>query len=212
MSEPKNTELDDPEGRESLEEEAEASLKPNPELEDAMREAMEAVEARQEERKSEEDPPGGGSDTAALQDHLLRLQADFENFRKRTIREKEEAWNYGHQNLVKDLLPTVDNLDRAIEHARGNQAGDLEALLQGVELVQRELKGVLDQYGLVEINPEGEAFDPAVHEAMAQQPDGSVAPNTVIQVFQKGYRLRDRLLRAARVVVSSAPNEEEGGG
>lgn len=211
MSRPKSTDPEGPEGRESLEEEAEASLKPNPELEDAMREAMEAVEARQEERKSQDDPSESGEEVAALRDHLLRLQADFENFRKRTLREKEEAWNYGHQNLVKDLLPTVDNLDRAIEHARGNQAGDLEALLQGVELVQRELLGVLDQYGLAEINPEGEAFDPAVHEAMAQQPDGSVAPNTVIQVFQKGYRLRDRMLRAARVVVSGAPKEEEGG-
>lgn len=210
MSTPKNTDPHGPEGRESLEEEA--SLKPNPELEDAMREAMEAVEARQEERKSEEHDPESGAEVAALRDHLMRLQADFENFRRRSLKEKEEAWNYGHQNIVKDLLPTVDNLDRAIEHARGNQAGDLEALLRGVELVQRELLGVLDQYGLAEINPAGEVFDPVVHEAMAQQPDGSVAPNTVIQVFQKGYRLRDRLLRAARVVVSAAPKAEEEGG
>jgi molecular chaperone GrpE len=210
MSTPKNGDPEGTEGWESLEEEAEASLKPNPELEDAMREAMEAVEAREGERNKAPGDAPGGDEAAALRDHLMRLQADFENFRKRTLKEKEEAWNYGHQNLVKDLLPTVDNLERAIEHARGNQVGDLQALLQGVELVQRELMGVLEQYGLAEIDPEGEAFDPAVHEAMAQQPDGSVAPNTVIQVFQKGYRLRDRMLRPARVVVSAAPKDDEG--
>jgi len=198
------------EGRESLEEEAARALAPNPELEEAMREAMEAVEAREEERRAGEAPAGGPSEeVAALQDRLLRLAADFENFRKRTLREKEEAWRYGHQNLVKDLLATVDNLERAIEHARGSEGGDLEGLLQGVELVLHELLGVLGQYGLEGIDAEGRPFDPALHEAMVQQPDASVAPNTVLQVYQKGYRLRDRLLRPARVVVSGRAAQAE---
>jgi molecular chaperone GrpE len=195
------------EGWESLSEEAEAgSLAPNPELEDAMREAMEAVEAREEERRQ----PARGGEAAELHDRLLRLQADFENFRKRTLKEKEEAFRYGHQNIVKDLLPTVDNLERAIEHARGSQTGDLEGLLQGVELVLRELLGILEQHGLVVIEAEGQTFDPAVHEAMTQQIDESVPANTVMQVFQKGYRLRDRLLRPARVMVSGGPSEGSG--
>jgi molecular chaperone GrpE len=195
------------EGWESLSEEAEAgSLAPNPELEDAMREAMEAVEAREEERRQ----PAGEGEAAELHDRLLRLRADFDNFRKRTLKEKEEAFRYGHQNIVKDLLPTVDNLERAIEHARGSQTGDLEGLLQGVELVLRELLGVLEQYGLAAIEAEGQTFDPAVHEAMTQQLHESAPANTVMQVFQKGYRLRDRLLRPARVVVSGGPGEGSG--
>ena len=200
---------DEVEGWESLGEESAGSLAPNAELEDAMREAMEAVEARQEER-SGGDQPGSGdpAEVAALQDRLLRLQADFENFRKRTLKDRQEALRYGHENVVKDLLPTVDNLERAIEHARGSDGGDLEGLLQGVELVLRELIGVLGRHGVEEIAAEGKVFDPAVHEAMAQQPSESASPNTVINVFQKGYRLRDRMLRAARVVVAAPPVEE----
>jgi molecular chaperone GrpE len=85
----------------------------------------------------------------------------------------------------------------------------LEGLLQGVELVLRELHGALGRHGVSEIEAEGRPFDPALHEAMMQQPDATAAPNTVIRVFQKGYRLRDRMLRAARVLVSAAGNAEE---
>jgi len=199
----------DESGWEHLEEEASGgSLAPNPELEDAMREAMEALESRDESRRPR--PPAGeavSEEVAGLRDRLIRLQADFENYRKRVLREREEAYRYGHENLVKDLLGTVDNLERAIEHARGSQGGDAEGLLQGVELVHRELLGVLAKHGVEEIEAEGVPFDPAVHEAMAQTPSETAAPNTVIQVFEKGYRLRDRLLRPARVVVASRPPE-----
>jgi molecular chaperone GrpE len=200
------------EGWESLSEEQTTSLAPNPELEEAMREAMAAVEARESEARAGGAAAGPEAaalqaEVAALQDRLLRLQADFENFRKRTLREREEAFLYGHQNLVKDLLPTVDNLERAIEHARGHEGADLEGLLQGVELVLRELQSVLARSGVAEIEAEGQPFDPALHEAMGARPDASVAPNTVTQVFQKGYRLRDRMLRPARVMVSTAAGD-----
>lgn len=207
-----------PEGWESLSEEPERALAPNPELEEAMREAMAAVEAREgEARAAAAAPPAADfaevsalrAEVASLQDRLLRLQADFDNFRKRTLREREEAYLYGHQNLVKDLLPTVDNLERAIEHARASEGADLEGLLQGVELVLRELHGALGRHGVSEIEAEGRPFDPALHEAMMQQPDAAAPPNTVIRVFQKGYRLRDRMLRAARVLVSAPGNAEE---
>jgi molecular chaperone GrpE len=208
---------DDAEGWESLSEETGGSLAPNPELEEAMREAMASVEARESEARAAAGAPAADpaevaalrAEIASLQDRLLRLQADFDNFRKRTLREREEAYLYGHQNLVKDLLPTVDNLERAIEHARANDGADLEGLLQGVELVLRELHGALGRHGVSEIEAEGRPFDPALHEAMMQQPDATAAPNTVIRVFQKGYRLRDRMLRAARVLVSAAGNAEE---
>jgi molecular chaperone GrpE len=205
---------DDPEGWESLSEDEGRSLAPNAELEEAMREAMAAVEARESEARrggGAGDAPALQQEVAALQDRLLRLQADFENFRKRTLREREEAYLYGHQNLVKELLPTVDNLERAIEHARGEGA-DLEGLLQGVELVLRELQSVLARSGVAQIEAEGKPFDPALHEAMGAQPTADVPPNTVTQVFQKGYRLRERMLRPARVMISSpaaSPTESE---
>jgi molecular chaperone GrpE len=202
------------EGAEYLgEDRSEASLAPNPELEEALRAAAEAVEARRAEREMAEGEKGEASDpealrgeVAGLRDQMLRLQADFDNFRRRALKEREEAYQYGHENLVKDLLATVDNLDRAIEHARRSDGGDFEGMLQGVELVQRQLMGALANHGVSEIEAENLAFDPNVHEAMAQKEDDSVPTNTVIEVFQKGYRLRDRLLRPARVVVSKRTN------
>ncbi len=225
------------EGWESLSEEAsEGVLTPNEELERALREATEAVEAREAARTHPAAPPTGSpaapqpapegpaAEVEALraellerQDRLIRLQADFENFRRRTLKEREEAYQYGHQNLVKDLLPTVDNLERAIGHARKSGREDLDGVLQGIDLVQRELMGVLAKHGVTEIEALGETFDPSVHEALAQVEDPTVPANTVVQVFQKGYRLRDRLLRPAQVVVSragagSAPPGVEGEG
>ena len=196
---------------EPLEEEPSGgSVSPSPELEEALREATEAVEAREVEREDGEAGQGEATESealrgelAALQERMVRLQADFDNFRRRALKEREEAHQYGHENLVKDLLASVDNLDRAIEHARKSDGGDFESMLQGVELVRRELLGALANHGMSEIEAGNVAFDPNVHEAMAQQEDDSVPANTVIAVFQKGYRLRDRLLRPARVVVST---------
>jgi molecular chaperone GrpE len=228
------------EGREAFEEEASAGrLAPSPELEEALREASEAVSGHA--GKGGEAPPTRGmrvgegvklpseenlelreenqalrAELEALrgaEDRLLRLSADFDNFRKRNLREREESHRYGHENLVKDLLATVDNLERAVEHARRG-GGDFESMLQGVELVRRDLHGVLAKHGVTRIEASGEPFDPTVHEAVAQQEDGSVPTNTVVQVYQAGYRLWDRLLRPARVVVSKAPGggSESGGG
>ncbi len=203
------------EGWESLAEEEGPSLPENPELEAALAEAAAAVEAYDKPAS----PAAGGADPAGevpeevalelkqTQDRLLRLQADFENFRRRANKERLEATQYGHQNLVKDLLGTVDNLERALDHARQSGGGDLESFLQGVELVQRELLAALTKHGVISIEARGEPFDPAVHEAMAQAPDASVAPNTVIDEMQKGYMLRDRLLRPSRVVVSKAAED-----
>lgn len=209
----KDDRFDESQGWEALEEEAsEGSLAPSEELEAALREASEAVEAREGGRGSRgADPQGGASaeelaraqaELDQLRDRFVRLQADFENHRRRTLKEREESARYGHENLVKDLLATVDNLDRAIDHGRQSEVGDFQSMLQGVELVQRELLGALTKHGVETIDPEGEPFDPNLHEAMAQEEDDSVAPGTVVRVLQKGYKLRDRLLRPARVMVS----------
>lgn len=214
---------DDPkhaEGWESLAEESGGALAPSPELEEALREAAEAVEERSQARERPRadaavPSPREAELTAELEgarDRYLRLHADFENFRRRASRERLEAEQYGHQNLVKDLLTAVDNLDRAIDHARRSEGAELESLLQGVELVRKELVAALIKHGVAAIEATGRPFDPALHEAMAQAPDDSVAPNTVIGELQRGYVLRDRLLRPARVIVSRRSEGEGGSG
>jgi molecular chaperone GrpE len=208
------------EGWESLAEESAGSLSPSPELEEALREAAEAVEGRSGagERPAGSEPGARPSpreselvkELEGVRDRYLRLHADFENFRRRATRERLEVEQYGHQNLVKELLTAVDNLDRAIDHATRSGGAELESLLQGVELVRRDLLGALARYGVSRIEARGKPFDPARHEAMAQVPDDSVAPSTVIDELQPGYLLRDRLLRPARVIVSR--RGEAGGG
>jgi len=209
------------EGSESMPEESEGTLVANPELEAALREASEAIDEeghvkRAEDPASSEEFSGEEIERMAGQlvenrDKYVRLLADFDNFRRRAHKDRQDVIQYGHENLVKDLLSTVDNLDRAIEHAHQNDGGDLASLLQGVELVQRELYAVLAQHEVHVIDAEGSEFDPALHEAMAQVQDDLAPPNTVIEVLQSGFRLRDRLLRPARVVVAKPPAEADDG-
>ena len=195
------------------------SLGTNPELEKALREAAAAVPDADAGRGQGEvllEQPVEGSpegerarlreELSASHDRLLRLQADFDNFRKRAARDREDALQFGPQNLVKDLLSVVDNLARAIDHARQSGGGDLEGLLQGVELVRRELESVLSKHNVREVEALGKNFNPAQHEAMAQIPVATVEPNTVVEVLQKGYQLRDRLIRPARVIVARKPD------
>jgi molecular chaperone GrpE len=217
--------VSDPKHQEIPEEESVGTLEVDPELEAALAEAAaavpdpesgkpaqsEAVAAQAPEAPVEAEAPSLHQEVSEAHDRLLRLQADFENFRKRAQRERMEALQYGPQNLVKDLLSVVDNLERAIDHARESEGGDLQSFLQGVELVQREFLGVLGNHGVSEIEASGKPFDPALHEAMAQVPVAEAAPNTVVDVLQKGYQLRDRLVRASRVVVAKAPEPGEGG-
>ncbi|MCI0548424.1 MAG: nucleotide exchange factor GrpE [Candidatus Rokubacteria bacterium] len=199
------------EGWESLAEASEGTLAPSPELEEALREAAEAVEAAERPRLEAELEPEAATQVEELsarlvetEDRLLRLQADFDNFRRRALKEREESLRYGHQNLVKELLSTVDNLDRAIDHVRKSEGEDFDGLLKGVELVRKELLAALAKYEVAEIEAQGKLFSPALHEAMAKVPDSSVPPGTVLEVLQRGYQLRDRLLRPARVVVAAA--------
>jgi len=182
----------------------------SPEMAEALGEAVAAVPDPGSRKPPAENPESAATDriedlSAELietKDRLIRMHADFENYRRRAQREREEALRFGAQNLFKDLLTTVDNLERAIDHARMGGGGDLENLLQGVELVQKGLISLMSQHGVVEIEALGKLFDPAQHEAMAQAPDASQAPNTVLEVLQKGYKLHDRLLRPARVIIA----------
>jgi molecular chaperone GrpE len=142
-------------------------------------------------------------------DRYLRLSAELENFKKRAEKEKSETYKFANENLVKDLLPVLDNLERALEH--GREAKTHQALLEGVEMTHKGFWGVLEKYGLTVIDALGEEFDPNQHEAVMVQEDAHRPPNMVINQIQKGYRLNNRLIRPAMVIVSKKPeiNSEE---
>lgn len=128
-------------------------------------------------------------------------QAEFENYRKRQAAQAIDQANRASERVVESLLPVIDNLDRAIEHAGG--AGESEHLLKGVTAVRSQLLAVLDREGVEPIEPLGAAFDPNEHHAVSQTEDASVPEHTVLQVLQPGYRMHGRVLRPAMVVVSS---------
>jgi molecular chaperone GrpE len=136
-----------------------------------------------------------------------RTQADFENYRKRAVREAAVAQERGVAKLAKELLPAVDNLDRALAAAEGAAVasldGDADAtLVSGIKLVHAEVLAALARAGIEPYSPIGELFDPQWHEAVAQQPFQGAPPGTIVEVYQSGYRLGDNVLRPARVVVA----------
>ena len=130
-------------------------------------------------------------------DNLQRLKAEFDNYRKRAARDQESLVARAHERLVKELLPVLDDLGRALEAAEQHEEAKLE---DGVRLVHRQLNDVLAKEGLTEIETDG-AFDPHVHEALLAQPSDA-EPGTVIEVLQKGYRIGDHVLRPARVIIA----------
>jgi len=144
-----------------------------------------------EEPVEEETPP-------APDDSYLRLAADFDNYRKRVAREHSELTARANERLVNELLPVLDDLERALEAAAEHEEAKLE---EGVQLVHRSLAALLERHGLKEIETEG-AFDPHVHEALLAQPAEGAEEGAVLQVLQKGYRLGDKVLRPARVIVA----------
>ncbi|HUK14673.1 MAG TPA: nucleotide exchange factor GrpE [Thermoanaerobaculaceae bacterium] len=140
-----------------------------------------------------------------LKELYLRKLADFDNYRKRQEREMGDFRRLANAGLIRDCLPVLDNLERAL----GAPAGDATGLRQGVELVLRQYKEVLGRYGLVEIDPMGEAFDPTLHEAIQRREVADVTEITVVQVLQKGYRMGDKLLRPALVIVAVPAKKAE---
>jgi molecular chaperone GrpE len=140
-------------------------------------------------------------------DRYVRQVAELENFKKRMLRDKEETIRFANESLLRDMLPILDNLERAVAHAQGG--GNGKPLVEGVEMVLKGLTDVLSKHGLVPISAIGQPFDPERHEAMAQVETDSRAPNTVVEEYHKGYLLFDRLLRPALVSVVKAPESKE---
>ncbi|TVR98784.1 MAG: nucleotide exchange factor GrpE, partial [Rhodospirillales bacterium] len=151
-----------------------------------------------------------------LKDELLRALAEVENVRKRAARDKADAARYAISGFARDLLPVVDNLQRALASVEpGTRAGDsaLEALVAGVEMTGKALLAVFERHGITPIAAAGERFDPHVHEAMFEVPDESVPAGTVVQVLEPGFMIHDRPLRPARVAVSrGGPKPPAAGG
>lgn len=135
-------------------------------------------------------------------DRFLRERADLENYRKRASREKEELLNYGTKSLIEEILPVVDNLERALTHASEES---LSALVEGIQMTHGMLISALKKFGVTPIEASGAPFDPSFHQAMTQIPTDQHPPNTVVEEFQRGYMLKERLLRPAMVSVSTAP-------
>lgn len=163
-----------------------------PDLEERVRALEAALEAAREEARQ-------------AQDKWLRERADLENVKRRAARERAELAKYANEGLLKDLLPVVDNLERAVAHAEAAERGETDPLLEGVKLVLRSFVETLERHGVTRVRARGALFDPAEHEAMAQVESAVHEPNAIVDEHQAGYRLHDRLLRPALVTVAKPP-------
>lgn len=153
--------------------------------------------------KLEEQLAAARQEAAANYDRFTRAVADLENFRKRTLRDKEELRLYGVSGLMEDVIPILDNLGLGLAAAR--QEKDVKAIVDGLTSVLEQFKSTLARHGLKELNPASQRFDPNFHECIAHQPSPDVAEENVMQVVRPGYTLNGRLLRPASVIVSSGP-------
>lgn len=145
-------------------------------------------------------------ENTGLSDRLLRTLAEFDNYKKRVTREKEELIKYGIERFALELLPVLDNFERACEQIQ--KAKEIDKVVAGVEMILKQLRDTLEKFQVKTFSSVGEPFDPEKHEAMAQQEHDTFAANTVTAEFQKGYYLSDKLLRPARVIVSKGTPEE----
>ena len=166
---------------------------------------LEGVDARPREPLTRDQVEEMRRERDDLQDQLLRRRAEFENYKKRVERDRQQAGMDSVAAVLKALIPTIDNLDRALEAPGG------EGLRQGVELIRRELLALLEAQGVVKEDPKGERFDPERHQALAHEKVPGHAEGTVVEVFGKGYSFKDRLLRPALVKVAKGEDDPDSG-
>ena len=147
--------------------------------------------------------------TEVLADKVLRLQADFENTRKRLERDKQEFVRFANEGIILELLNILDDLERSVNLAE-TQKQDLAVFLKGVEMILAHLYEMLKEYGVKPIDAEGKLFDPHCHEALMQVENKELPENTIVEELQKGYQLNDRVIRTAKVKVSKKQEEKNG--
>jgi molecular chaperone GrpE len=199
------------EAQEATENTAEAEA-PQKDVAEATEEEASTDEAATEEEKEltvDELLQQSHKEKEDLYQKVLRAAADFENFRKRSLREKEELRKYAVSGLIEDLLPALDNLELGL--AAADNHPEAKAVSDGFRMVAQQITSILQNNGVECVNPEGEDFDPNFHESVGFQPSDEVEDQKVIQVLRKGYSLNGRILRAANVIVSSGPASEEEG-
>ena len=138
-------------------------------------------------------------------DRLLRTTADLDNYKKRATREKQDAIKFANENLLQRLIPILDTFDMALAALQSGQADAMKSLQTGISMVHQQLKSTLTEAGLEEINAAGKPFDPNLHEAISQKETSEVPEGQVVEQVRKGYKLRERLLRPASVIVSKHP-------
>jgi molecular chaperone GrpE len=152
-------------------------------------------------------PPEGAVEMAQeiekYKDASLRARADLDNYRKRVAREKEDAIRYANNSLLESLLPIVDNFELGLDAAKN--AKDASGIVQGLEIVRKQLEEFLRDHGVEVVNAVGDRFDPNLHEAVAHEPNAEIDEGTVIRQIRRGFKLKDRLIRPATVVVSKGP-------
>jgi len=138
-------------------------------------------------------------------DRLLRTTADFDNFKKRAAREKQDAIRFANENLIQKLVPVLDSFDMAVGALQNGKSDAVQSLQTGITMVYQQLKGALTEAGLEEVDATGKPFDPNLHEAISQRETSEVPEGQVVQQVRKGYKLRERLLRPASVIVAKRP-------
>jgi molecular chaperone GrpE len=172
-------------------------------------EIIENKEGESEPAAREEELTGGGpgpeAELADLKDKYVRLYADFENYKKRMQKDKEELVKYCNESILYEILPVIDNLEMALSHASDDVS---EGLVKGVEITLREFQRVMEKFGLIPIEAFGKPFDPSVHHAMSHVVRSDVGDRTVVEEYRKGYMLGGKVLRPSLVAVSKRPGEE----
>jgi molecular chaperone GrpE len=168
----------------------------------------EAKEAEGTGRLADDERERLAAELREANEKYLRLYAEFDNYRKRVNKDKEELIKYGNERLLHELLPFIDHLEMALKHASNESSS---GIVEGVEITLKGLRKTLEKFGLTEIEAEGRPFDPSIHHAMSQVEREDVDENTVVEEFRKGYMLKDKVLRAPLVAVSKKPagNQEE---
>jgi len=152
--------------------------------------------------------PGSLDEIKALQDKYLRLAAEFDNYKRLSLREQRDSARFANEGLLKELLPILDNLERAVRSSKDKHRRD--GLIQGVELTLKQFMETLAKFGVRPIASVGQAFDPSRHEAVARVESNTVPAGSVVDEFQRGYYLHDRILRPAMVTVSAAEQADQG--
>ncbi|MBI5632737.1 MAG: nucleotide exchange factor GrpE [Nitrospirae bacterium] len=158
------------------------------------------------DEETEQQKTAVSAEADELNSRYLRLYADFENYRKRVNKEKEDLVRYGNESLLYEILPAIDNLDLALKHASEEINS---GLVQGVEVTLKELQRTLEKFGLVRIEATGKPFDPAIHHAMSQVQRADMEENMIAEEFRAGFRYRDKVLRPSLVAVSAKPQKQQ---